>query len=89
MTNYELRNCYTAQNLVYVLRDRSEDGNLAKAIRFHVENDDYFGTMATVIDLYLQINNNKDAKGDKLLKRLRRDMMYLQDNYYLKSKEKK
>ena len=46
-----------------------------KRLKFHIENNDYFGTLATVLDLIRQSKNNKT------LKNIRDDLVYLQKNY--------
>ncbi|MCK5510351.1 hypothetical protein KAI65_02295 [Candidatus Parcubacteria bacterium] len=46
-----------------------------KRLKFHIENNDYFGTLATVLDLIRQSKNNE------ALKNIRDDLVYLQKNY--------
>ena len=53
-----------------------------KSLKFHIENDDYFGTLATVIYLKMQ-NIEKELKG---MERLKDDLMYLQNNYKITQK---
>lgn len=50
-----------------------------KSVKFHVESDDYFGTLATILGLLRQTSNI--GKGNKILKRLEKDLMFLQKNY--------
>ena len=57
----------------YIKMDKKEKLNRIKSLKFHCENDDYFGTLATVLDLFRQEQNSK-------FKRLRDDLMWLQDN---------
>jgi len=46
-----------------------------KRLKFHIKNNDYFCTLATVLDLIRQ------SKNDKALKNIRDDLIYLQKNY--------
>lgn len=50
-----------------------------KSVKFHVESDDYFGTLATILSLLRQTSSI--GKGSKILKRLEKDLMFLQKNY--------
>jgi len=51
-------------------------------IQFHIENNDYFGTLATVIDL---VNQDLRKKGQnrnaEILQRLRDNLVYLQSSH--------
>ncbi len=61
------------------------------SVRFHVQNDDYFGTIATVISLIRQ-KIAKECPRDALLKKslnnLEKDLMFLQKNYQISRKKK-
>lgn len=51
-----------------------------KNLRFHVEAGDYFGTLATILDLLRQgIVKEKDK--ERVLSDLTADLMYLQHNF--------
>jgi len=51
-----------------------------KSIAFHVENNDYFATLATVISLMRQDKENiKNNIG--VLRNIEKDLMYLQKDY--------
>jgi hypothetical protein len=56
------------------------------ALQFHIENQDYFGTLATVLDLLRQ---DLDRRGYKphasTLSRLRDDLVYLQRSYRIEN----
>lgn len=62
-----------------------------KQLERHIENDDYFGTLATVLNMARQILE-KDMRGPKkswhikLLQSLEEDLMYLQQNYKIEKK---
>ncbi len=62
-----------------------------KQLEKHIENDDYFGTLAAVLNMARQ-TLEKDMRGPKknwhikLLKSLEEDLMYLQKNYKIAKK---
>jgi hypothetical protein len=77
---------YQITPLVWCVRDEA-------SVKFHVENDDYFGTMAAVLSLLKQQlkkdSSPKTATFNKILKNLENDLLYLQKNYQIKPKSKK
>jgi hypothetical protein len=62
-----------------------------KQLEHHIANDDYFGTLATVLNMARQ-TLEKDMRGPKknwhikLLQSLEEDLMYLQKNYQITKK---
>jgi len=76
---------YKLEPLVYLVKD-------ASSVKWHVKNDDYFGTIATVISLIRQSfknNNRYDAAVlDKLLNNLEADLNILQKNYQINARAK-
>jgi len=49
------------------------------SIQFHIEENDYFGTLATVIDLVSQdLQKNGQKRNAEILQRLRDNLVYLQ-----------
>ena len=69
----------------------------AASVRFHVENEDYFGTAATLVRL-LQEQLKVEIKSapaperaliEKAFKNLETDLLILQKNYQIKAKKKK
>lgn len=74
---------------VKILRD-------VNSVKFHVDNDDYFGTAATLVHLLqeqLAEQIKKAPAGEKNLinkafKNLEKDLILLQKNYYIKTKKK-
>ena len=62
-----------------------------KQLENHIINDDYFGTLATVLNMARQ-TLEKDMRGPKknwhikLLQSLEEDLMYLQENYKIDKK---
>ena len=52
------------------------------SIQFHIENNDYFGTLATVIDLVSQdLQKNGHNRNAEILQRLRDNLVYLQRSH--------
>jgi hypothetical protein len=52
------------------------------ALQFHIEQNDYFGTVATVLDLVSQnLRKKGDLRNTETLLRLRDRLMYLQREY--------
>ena len=62
--------------------------NRIKYLKFHVKSEDYFGTLATVLDLFrLDVLEKKSIfNKDKVLKQIVNDLKYLQDNYKITKK---
>ncbi|MGI6373766.1 MAG: hypothetical protein ACOX0C_00215 [Patescibacteria group bacterium] len=62
------------------------------SVSFHVKNNDYFGTIATVISLIRQELLTADLSNvatlQKLLSNLEADLMILQNNYQISAKIK-
>jgi hypothetical protein len=59
-----------------------------RSLQFHIKANDYFGTVATVLDL---VRQDLDRRGYKphgcTLSRLRDDLAYLQRSYRIKKIE--
>jgi len=52
------------------------------SLQFHIEKNDYFGTLATVLDLLRQDLRKKGHRSNaETLQRLRDRLMYLQKGY--------
>ena len=56
-----------------------------KSVKFHIENNDYFGTLATVLSLIKQ-TLEKNQKHIEILDSIEKDLMYLQANYKIVKK---
>lgn len=54
-----------------------------KSLEFHIKSDDYFGTLATILNLINQNlkNSNFEKEYIKVLNKLVEDLVYLQDKY--------
>jgi len=51
-------------------------------IQFHIEKNDFFGTLATVIDLVSQdLQKNGQNRNAEILQRLRDNLVYLQRSH--------
>ncbi|MFA4931002.1 MAG: hypothetical protein WC570_04020 [Patescibacteria group bacterium] len=85
---YDSGACFDGMEMgldLLVARDKqSGKSSISKSTQFHVENNDYLGTTATIIDLYLQTGNIDGLK--KALKKIRDDLVHLQKNYKLVKK---
>jgi len=57
-----------------------------KSIKSHVEAGDYFGTLATIINLLIPDPQTKGEIDSKRLKDIVRDLSYLQENYMIVKK---
>ena len=56
-------------------------------LEFHIEQDDYFGTLATILSLLKQnLSNDKTLKRLDLLDIKVTELMYLQNNYKIVKK---
>jgi hypothetical protein len=80
---------YNIKPSVKILKD-------ADSVKFHVDNNDYFGTAATLVNLIHEQLNEQIKKAptqDKILinkafKNLKQDLLLLQKNYQIKAKTK-
>lgn len=54
-----------------------------KSLKFHIESQDYFGTLATILSLIRQTINVEDFSNTnlKILKKIEVDLNILQKNY--------
>jgi hypothetical protein len=58
------------------------------SLTFHVRENDYFGTLATVLDLLRQeMLKQGYSRHTEALLRLRDDLVYLQRSYRIESKQ--
>ena len=52
------------------------------SLQFHIQENDYFGTLATVIDLVSQdLQKNGQNRNAEILQRLRDNLVYLQHSH--------
>jgi hypothetical protein len=76
---------YQIKTLTWLIRDEA-------SVKFHIASDDYFGTIATILNLIRQeIKKGRSvnqAALDKTWKNLENDLMFLQKNYQIKPKTK-
>ena len=76
-----------------VINDREDEDDKNKGLKFHANSNDYFGTLATVLDLLRQeeekviaeVKKKMDNHGRKF-KKLKNDLQYLQKNYKITKK---
>ena len=76
---------YHIKPVIWFVRDE-------KSVRFHVQNDDYFGTVATILSLIRQkVDRDQPAGSEvmtKTLDNLEKDLMFLQKNYKISEKSR-
>ncbi len=59
------------------------------SIQFHIQENDFFGTVATILDLVSQDLRKKGQQGNaETLRCLRDNLVYLQDRYHIRRSEK-
>ena len=69
---------YSIKKNILKVRDK-------KSVNWHIKQNDYFGTLATIVNLINQdyiLNNKKELQ--KILKSLGKDLNYLQRNFIIK-----
>jgi len=77
-----MNNNYKINNSFAFIFDR-------QSVNFHAKNNDYFGTLATIMELLNQdeiIENKKELK--RILKSLKKDLIYLQKDFLIIKKPK-
>ena len=74
---------YKINSSFFILKDE-------KSVKSHLKNNDYFGTIATIISLIKQNLDNGINKEKVItaLKNLEKDLVFLQENYEIKLKSK-
>ncbi len=72
---------YSINKNYLIIRDK-------KSVNWHVEQNDYFGTLATIINLLNQdyILDDRD-KLKKIFKSLDKDLRYLQKSFVIKKRD--
>ena len=69
-----------------IVREKEQDQYDCHKIDFHVKSDDYFGTLATILDLMGQEKTNPKNRHADIMKKLKRNLLYLQKNYKIVKK---
>lgn len=60
-----------------------------KSLKFHIESNDYFGTLATILDLLRQqVFKELENPEKKILENKIAELLYLQKNYKIVKKQK-
>lgn len=59
-----------------------------KTLEFHIKSDDYFGTLATILDLVKQqiFRDNSRDENKNIIENKIAELMYLQNNYKIVKK---
>jgi len=78
--------CLSSTNLkTTFVCDRYEEFN---NLKFHVESNDYFGTLATILNLILEEKKDIEEKQNQMLENAIEGLIYLQNNYSIKEKNR-
>lgn len=74
---------YHIKKLFWLLKDE-------KSVRFHIDNNDYFGTIATILNLLKQTINKSELEPHfwTILNNVEKDLLWLQNNYQITPKIK-
>ena len=76
---------YQIKPLFLLVRDEA-------STKFHVKNDDYFGTIATILSLLKQEIKKNDCRNSAVFKKtldsVEKDLLFLQKNYQINPKTK-
>jgi hypothetical protein len=63
---------------------------IERSLQFHIEANDYFGTLATVLDLVSQdLRKKGHHRNEDTLGRLRDDLVYLQRSHRIENRDRK
>jgi len=76
---------FSCQKVALIINDKKSARR--KNIRFHIESDDYFGALATAVDLMRQEKKELEERHNKFLENIRDDLMYLQKNHKIVKKK--
>jgi len=82
MTPKKKNKKYKITPLTWLIKDEA-------SVKFHVQSDDYFGTLATILSLIKQqIKKDGRPKADALisLDNLEKDLLLLQKKYYIEQR---
>lgn len=78
-----------------LVNDKTNGDDRIKNIKFHIKSSDYFGTLASILNLIRQTNRQKNKypqkiqlMQNKLFKNLKNDLLFLQENYKIVKKRK-
>ncbi len=64
------------------------DKKRKKSLEFHIQEKDYFSTLATVLNS-IREDIDKVLRSRNTLNRLKNDLMYIEDNYEINGKGEK
>jgi len=56
-------------------------GESKASLKFHISSDDYFGTLASIMNLLTEKNMVYNSRHKQALKRIADDLVFLQQNY--------
>lgn len=55
---------------------------ISRSLKFHIDSQDYFGTLATVLTLWLEVINFEEPVKRKVIS----ELMFLQEHYKIVKK---
>jgi hypothetical protein len=81
----------SAADKIFLLHDideRNSQPQRIKRMKFHIEQGDYFGTLAAILNLLTEEEGTPKERENnrKLLKRLVEDLTFLQENFIISKK---
>jgi hypothetical protein len=78
----------------FFLHDRENNNKRIERLKNHIKVGDYFGTLATVVDLLAQMSKEHldsflkfELEKTRQLEKLKSDLLHLQQNYKISPKE--
>lgn len=74
------KDCLLTNNPFMILND-GVSGLRKKSLEFHIKEEDYFGTLATILDIIRQDKVIWGKMTKNILGNICDDLSYLQDNY--------
>jgi hypothetical protein len=81
-----LLNCGSDFGASWFVKDLNNRADRIKSLEFHIEHNDYFAVLATIINVAL---NEKDFDSKKIFEKLFEDLEYLHQNYIIAKKGRK
>lgn len=81
---------YKINSVYWMVCDKINQDDIDR-LDFHAENNDYFSTLATLLGFVEEamVDKNSDKSVDnelKLLQQIKKDLLYLNDNYQIVKK---
>lgn len=90
-----LHQVYNIKSPYWFVRDKqSDEQDNLEELHFHVQAGDYFSTLATILGFVEEMILEQDEKNVmtyelKVLRRVKKDLLYLNANFDIKAKDNK